>query len=423
MNLEFCFLDGDFMKRFFLHLAFFYITTQSICAAGFFTGLSGGKLTYSSSGEINPQDENSEEYKPDLSLQAFFAGQFNFSENFWGRMELSLDTESLLSTSLFESTQSEFQIDELSITARTKIDDKSNYFSAFMGTYDPIGSDLFLQRYFSIQSVSSKITESWLGQAGSILYPHFGIGISDVFITNSIPAGIGAYIYMNYENRENSEAIVFNFDLRGALSKKYFTIDIAAGIGLPITTNVNGTDVMFAAETLLWHAGANILIGNTYTTSLFIQAGLFNALFRPNNNNMIITEDDMYILFEPRFKFKNVKFHASLYSLPGKTVKKLFYIDETLGINFNVFYEGTRIFGSEGNIGGNLSIEFPEKNIFNLSTITNEDLNFCVTLSPYFSVAISSGELHSTVKIKVTDFSTTQWYNAFTFDVGYRTTL
>ena len=62
---------------------FFLFNTLS--ASTFFSGYSGAKLNYSAKSE-------SKEYDPELKLQAFFAGQFNFSENLWSHMEISLDT-------------------------------------------------------------------------------------------------------------------------------------------------------------------------------------------------------------------------------------------------------------------------------------------------------------------------------------------
>ena len=51
------------------------------------------------------------------------------------------------------------EIDEFSIIKRGVLNDSSNYFSVFMGTYDPIGSDIFLQRYFGITPIASKIAD------------------------------------------------------------------------------------------------------------------------------------------------------------------------------------------------------------------------------------------------------------------------
>ena len=135
-------------KKLYIAMLFFMIGfADRICASSFFSGYAGGKLNYSANSE-------SASYDPDLKLQAFFAGQFNFNENVWSHLEFSVDTSDLITEDFFTSTPSLFQIDELSIITRTQTRNSSNYFSAFMGTYDPIGSDVFLQRYFSINSIT-----------------------------------------------------------------------------------------------------------------------------------------------------------------------------------------------------------------------------------------------------------------------------
>ena len=79
-----------------------------------FSGYSGGKLNYAS----NPNATDS--YDPDLTLQAFFQGQFNFSQNMWGRLEFSIDTGDFLSKELFHKTDAFFKIDELSFTFKSR---------------------------------------------------------------------------------------------------------------------------------------------------------------------------------------------------------------------------------------------------------------------------------------------------------------
>ena len=137
----------------FLNKKIFSIIIMITCssyffASSFFSGYAGGKLNYST----NP---DAEQYDPDLKLQAFFAGQFNLNENFWTHLEFSVDTNDLINENFFTATESLFQIDELSLIARAQTQNASNYFSAFVGTYDPIGSDVFLQRYFSIKTKKS----------------------------------------------------------------------------------------------------------------------------------------------------------------------------------------------------------------------------------------------------------------------------
>ena len=94
-------------KKYTSLLAALIFISTGLFAATSFSGYAGGKLNYAA----NPQ---SKEFDPDLKLQAFFAGQFSFSQNSWAHLEFSVDTEDLLTESIFENTKANFQIDELS---------------------------------------------------------------------------------------------------------------------------------------------------------------------------------------------------------------------------------------------------------------------------------------------------------------------
>ena len=203
-----------------------------------------------------------------------------------------------------------------------------------MGTYDSIGSDIFLLRYFSIQPIASKLTESWLGLAGSILYPHFGFGVSDIVKLYQVPVAFGGYAYLNHEN---DKFYVFNIDGRAACAFPYFTCDFAFGMGAPLENSYYGEDLILAISSLYWHAGTTMLIGNNYIPSLFFQAGLFNARLTKTDGLSIDKNNDIYILLEPRFYIKDTHLTVSLYNLPARTAENLLFIDDTLGLDFNFY--------------------------------------------------------------------------------------
>ena len=375
-----------------------------------FSGYSGGKINYST----NEQD--TENYNPDLKLQAFFQGQFNFSQNMWGRLEFSIDTDDFLSKELFHKTAASFEIDELSLIFKSNTDTGANYFSVFMGTYDPIGSDIFLQRYFGIQPIASKITESWLGIAGSILYPHFGIGIADVKRLTNAPITLGGYAYINHEDRLY---YVFNADFRFACVYRYFTFDFAGGLGIPLSNSNQGKEVIAAIEKIYWHAGTTMLVGNNYTQSLFIQAGLFNAPFTKRNGTEI-SANDLYLLFEPRFLIENAHVNLTLYSVPKDTADKLMFVEDTLGANLNIYGDSFSIGANRFTIGTNFSFSFVDKTLLDLKKpmeLIKGDFN--ITMTPYMSTNFLSGELHTQVSVKFMKFATARWYEAFTADIGY----
>lgn len=384
---------------------------SDISAATTFSGFAGGKLNYG-------PDTTIEEYKPNLRLQAFFAGQFNFSQNAWSHLEFSIDTEDFINESIFHQTPAAFQIDEISFIIRGNLENVTNYFSAFMGTYDPIGSDLFLQRYFGINSIASKITDSYLGLAGSILYPHFGVGISDVLKLHTDPLAFGGYMYIN---NEDSKYYVFNSDLRSAGVYRNFIWDFAFGIGVPLADKYKGEDVIIAIEKVYWHAGTTLLIGNNFTNSLFMQAGLYNAAFTAKNDDVLVSPKDLYILFEPRFIAQNFHFNFTLYSLPANTVQKLLFVDDTLGIDFN-FYSDSTLFGATPiTFGAHASISFTDKCLFDVKDINNIAANgYNLNITPYITNPFLSGELHIQAKIRIMALADNP-AKAFSADLGYRT--
>ena len=374
-----------------------------------FSGFSGAKLNYAA----NPA---SKDYDPDLTMQAFFQGQFNFSQNMWGHLEFSIDTEDFLGKELFHKTATWFKVDELSVIFKSQNESSANYLSAFMGTYDPIGSDIFLQRYFGIQPIASKITESWMGLAGSVLYPHFGIGIADVKRFMDSPIAAGGYAYINHED---NLYYVFNTDARFACVYRFFCMDFAGGIGVPLANNSHGQDVIAAIEKLYWHAGTTILVGNNYTQSLFIQAGLFNVPFTKRNGTKV-SPNDLYLLFEPRMLMENTHVNLTIFSLPQDTVDQLIFVDDTLGVNLNIYGDTFSLGANRFTLGTNFSYSFTGKTFMDIAKpakLLKSDFN--ITMTPYMSTNFLSGELHTQFSIKFMKFATAKWYDAFTMDVGY----
>ena len=395
-----------------LVLIVFITLISKLNASTFFSGYGGGKLNFGA-------NQASKKYDPDLTLQAFFAGQFNFNQNMWVHTEISIDTEDLLSNTIFHGTNTVFQIDELSFIMRNNINEATNYFSAYMGTYDPVGSDIFLQRYFGIDPINSKITDSYLGMAGSILYPHFGLGISDVIKFYDQPLALGGYLYLNHEDKDY---YVLNTDLRLATVLRYFTFDLACGLGAPLSNKYkDNEDIIVAIDKLYWHMGTTMLIGNNYTTSLFIQAGLYNASFTGRKNSMDWATDSIYILIEPRFVARNFHCNISLYSLPRDTVKKLLLVDDCIGFDVNLYNEECPIGSKKFTIGTHVSASVKNKtlkDIVNTQNFMSDGINFSII--PYISTDFLSGEMHAQLAIKPIEFKNS-FGHGFSFDLGYRT--
>lgn len=394
-----------------LSIIFLFSISLPLYSSSFFSGYAGGKFDYAG-------NSSSEEYNPDLKLQAFFSGQFNFSKNIWSHIEFSLDTQDLISKSIFHETDAKFQIDELSLIFRNQGDSSTKYFSTFMGTYDPIGSDIFLQRYFGLEPIGSKITDSWLGLAGSILYPHFGIGISEVSKMNTQPLAVGFYLYMNHEN---DDYYVFNGDVRGACTYRYFTADIAGGIGIPFIDS--DPQYQGAWQEINMHFGTTLLIGNNYTTSLFIQAGIYNLTSSKITGNSI-NPSETYILIEPRFYLGSCRLNISAFSLPQDTVNKFIYIHDSFGFDVNLYNNSLSIGAKKITLGTHISTTLPKKSfadLFDFEELFSEGFN--INITPFISTSILSGELQTMIQIQTMKFDKKSWGNAISMDIGYKTTF
>ena len=401
-------------KKILILILALFILTSKFYAVTAFTGLAGGKLNYSAN-----QDKS--DYEPQLKLQAFFAGQFNFAPKVWSHLEFSIDTENFLTDDIFKKTPAQFRVDEISITTKQTFTSTINYLSAFIGEYEPIGSDILLRRYFGIEPIASKITDSWLGTGNSTLYPHFGIGIADVLQSHLFPILGGIYLYVNSEDEDYK---VMNFDLRGAVCLHYFTIDAAAGLGAPLSNKSQGKDVILTINKLYWHAGTTLLAGNNYTSAAFFaQIGINNASIKPSEHSTTITPKTCYFLLEPRFYKDSSHFHITLYSLPKETVSDLMLIDNNLGINLN-FFRNVETKNSLITIGAHLNAGF--ENLYfdvvkDLNAVSVSDLN--VSFIPYFSMPILSGTLNTSLKISFSKFADGNPAKAFSADIGYKCKL
>ena len=75
----------------------------------------------------------------------------------------------------------------------------------------------------------------------------------------------------------HTDFMVLNGDLRYACAFEYVTADFSLGFGGPLKETYKANDVFVVINTLYLHTGLTMLIGNSYTQSVFLQAGLSNA--------------------------------------------------------------------------------------------------------------------------------------------------
>ena len=126
-----------------------------------------------------------------------------------------------------------------------------------------------------------------------------------------------------------------------------------------------------------------------------------------------------------RFRFKNTHMNISAYSVPQKCVDNFIYISDTLGCSLNV-YNDTLSWGSQQiNLGTLFSLSFPGKTFLDLAKPLElfKAKDFNVDITPYISTNLLSGEIHIQSTIRIMEFLRNNWYNGFTLEVGYKTTL
>ena len=258
-----------------------------------------------------------------LEGQLLMSGQLDFSGRLLLRGGIYIQTESIE----FDTSDKNayFTLEEGSATYVFNLGNLTNYVSLFLGNYEPIGSDVFLQRQFGIKPISSQFTTSFNGLNGNTIYKMNGFGGAYTVHLNQNMA-LGAYIYKATNNNINYA----NTDLRFAGVFDKFTVDASVGLGFPIeTTDDNNNKVIILIRTLTLHGGATVLIGNSYGNSVFIQAGIKTLIFDPNSTKSIGLSNDIsnfYIFVEPRFVTPLVQLNMSFFVLPVSNMKDMLYL-------------------------------------------------------------------------------------------------
>ena len=393
------------------------LLVHRVSAAGFFSGYTGIKADADFADESGAFDMQ-------LKLQSFFAGQFNLANNLIARVEFSMRTGDIIDNTIFNKTPADFKIDELSLIRRKEFEKSTNFFSVFAGTYEPIGSDLFLRRQFGIEAISSKITESWLGLSGSIVCPLFGIGLSDIVRFSRAPVATGGYVYVNRENPDNN--FVLNADARFACACEYFILDAAAGINSPMKNkNGAGEDVLLLIDSLYAHAGITMLIGNNYTPcSLFMQAGAYDLPLKKGSDTFSFDAESIYLLAELRIRASSYRAMFAAFSLPSDTVEELLFIRDTLGCNLTLCNPSVYIGALRFEFGIHGTLSFKDKTYIDVKDFVDLFASVpTITTAPYAMTKIGRGECRTMLQVRIADLIEHSFAAAFECNFGYKMQL
>lgn len=376
-------------------------------AAPFFTGYAGALAS------LKPVKDSS---KPNLTAQAFFAGQIDLSGVFLLRTELSVQTDNISANGIFHDTPASFRIDEISATARFTSSGMSHFVGLFVGEYESIGSDLFLQRQFGITPIGSRIAETWRGLSGTSIYPFSDIGLSYVMRMHS-PKAAGIYVYTN----DKEDLMNINMDVRFGAVYRYATFDVAAGMSFPIENKTDaGEKVFLLIRTMDLHTGFSLLLGNTRTTSLFLQGGVKKIRVKPAADEQVLKLEDLYFIIEPRFAAENFHLNFTLFNFPPESVTdELFYVLNPIGCNLAVYVDNLQLGTALLTSGVHATFSAGNTTLSNISHVSPDELS--LQLAPFVSARIFGGTCNIAVKLDV--FKLASWYDSFKFTAGYKVLL
>lgn len=384
---------------------------SSIYAETAFTGKTGIAAKF-----VN---QKSRSFDPSMNLDGFFAGQMNFGTNFLVRGEFSVQTGDIYDD-FFSETESIFRFDELSATYIMPFYGVTHFFSLFLGTFEPIGNQSFLQHNLGVESFSSPLTENYLNLNGCNVYDFYGYGGAYSFRFNSLPISSGILIYKN--NKNEDEASQLNGDFRLGTAFKYLTSDSTIGISAPMNTvNAQGEDVVLLIDTIYLHAGIDALIGERDGSGLFLQAGFENLPIRSPNQESKISVRDFYFLFEPRLYVEPCWFYFSFYNIPEEKCKKTLLLDDMLGFNMTFISNKFSFKNLSMEAGLHYTFSFEDKDMKDFGDDDFMDSS-SIKISPFAKIDCLKGELNLLLQFNVTKFADSK-PESLKFTAGYKRTL
>ncbi len=391
--------------------------TSGLFATSFFSGETGAGATFTNKKESG--------FEPAVYLKGFFAGQLTISDMFSMRGEFSLRTPDMYENGFTkEAKASVFQINELSATVTKSFAGATHTLSGFIGHFETPGSQQYIIRHLGVNKFSSLVTENYLGQIGSETYPLCGIGGAYSLTLKRIPFSAGLVINRS-ENYENVKQM--NADLHLATAFRYLSIDFTGGAGAPLYRIVDeGTpqerEVYLLIDTLYLHMGLDILLGNKISLfSIFAQYGFEYLPIKSPDTAKSLVPSEVYLLVEPRFNFGDTKLHLTAYSIPEDRIARMELLDDTLGVNLNLFcdtlHTGTRNY----TVGFNWTAGFENKYYNDLEDKDVVD-SMNVKLAPFTEIEANGGKLRMMLQLGVTKLAKSK-PNAIKLNIGYKKDL
>lgn len=386
-----------------------------LSAAPSFSGAIGGSAVAGIHSPLNKSD-----VKTSLPLAGFAAAQANLAEWAIFRGEIGISAPDFSFDDIYHDTNAIMRLNELSFVLQRRAYTATNYLSFFLGSYEQIGSDSFLTRHFGIEPIGSTICKSYASLAGSVLRSAKEAGVSYIVNFDKAPIATGGYFYFG---KDKDDSWTVNLDARFALVTSYVSLDFLLGVGSPFQNSSKNTDAVLVIDTITIHGGISALFGSKFGHSLFLQFGLDDISVRGNGMGEI-TGDELRFIFEPRIDFRKFRFALSLYSLDGKNIKDLFYLNDPFGMAIN-FYKND-IEGKRGDItlGIAATASINGINLYNFAQGKNtSDAVYNAYVTPYAELPLSSAaRFELMAQIGILDFTGSPALN-FKLGVGAKTTF
>lgn len=357
------------------------LTAAPIFAAPSFSGAIGGSVGLKAN---IPTSGGSADF--DVPMAGFAAVQANLANWCVARGEIAVNAANFNFDDIFSSATADIELNELSVVMIRRAVTTSSFFSAFLGAYEPLGSDVFLMRQFGIEPISSHFSKSATSLAGASLLPTKGAGLSYIVNFDKLPMATGGYFYVG-KNRTGDWTI--NIDARLAAVSNIATLDFMAGIGSPLQDSYNNKDVVLMIDTITLKGGISLLLGSKYTHGLLLQAGVKDVAVKGKNAGTVVG-DEIRFLVEPRLNFNKFRLSFTLYTFDAETISKLIYLPDEIGAAATFVKDdietkqGTLTAGIHviGGISGVLPLKF-----FDGSRISEASYNVYVT--PYVEVPLT----------------------------------
>lgn len=387
----------------------------------YFTGYAGLAGDFTSNTE-------SKDFDPAFFSAGYFGGQINFLDTLIFRSEFSVKTGDILAGDMFRSprnTSSIFKVQELSGTYKLSTSGLTHYFSLFYGEFEPIGSEIFLQRQFGVSGISSPFTENWDGLNGSSISNFYGGGFSYALRFEQ-PIAVATYLYKDFNEYYDQHSV--NVDLRIAGAFPMFIFDVSSGVGFS-SGSTEGTldEYALIIREASFHGGFNFLIGNSSEPiSVLAQGGISNLIYAPGKSNhkddMEQAMNELYFLLEPRVNLRQLSFALTFFNIPYSKLENSSYeyIRDPMGINANIYTNYFHLGSLNYTMGMHATLTLSDRPIKKAINDGVWKRNFYI--SPYTKVPLFGGELSSSLTINCTQLFkfNHDWYNSMDYRLGFR---